>query len=186
MKKMIAMMLALVLCFGLVACGGSDNGAAADGFAADSATAVLEAVWNSYPEEQKFPVMGGDYDNLVDGAPGAFDFSNAEYMESLLAVPADAAAMVDDAASLIHGMMANNFTCGAFHIADASNTDAFVSAVKESIANRQWLCGQPEKMVIVSDGSYVVAMFGLGDVVTAFAEQLAEMGGTVMVDEAIA
>ncbi len=184
MKKMISMVLVAVMMLALVACGGSDTNDA-KGFEAESATAILEAVWSSYPEQ--FPVMGGDYDNLVDGAPGVFDYTNAEYLDGLLAVPADAAAMIDDAGSLMHGMMANNFTAGAFHLANASDTDSFVAAMKDSLANRQWLCGQPEKYVIVTDGAgYVVAMFGLGDVLDTIAAELVNMGGTVVVDEAVA
>ena len=83
MKKMMALVLAVVMMLSVTACalaGGNDT---AGGFDADSATAVLEAVWNNYPEDQKFPVMGGDYDHLTDGVPGAFDYTNAEYMDSL-------------------------------------------------------------------------------------------------------
>ena len=187
MKKMISMVLVCLMLAGLVACGGSDNGgSAANGFGAESATAVLETAWTNYPGEQ-FMAMGGDYDNLVDGAPGAFDYTNAEYLDSLLAVPADAAAMIDGAASLMHGMMANNFTVGAFHLANASDEEAFVDAMKVSLESRHWLCGQPEKFVIISDGAgYVVAMFGLGEVVDAFAGELVNMGGTILVDQGIA
>jgi len=187
MKKIITLALAAIMMLALVACGGGADDNAATGYNVDSATALLETVWANYPEDQKFPVMGGDYDNMVDGMPGAFDYTNAEYMDGLLGVPADAAAMVDDAASIIHGMMANNFTCGAFHVADAANIDGFVSAMEQSLSSRQWMCGQPEKIVIVSDGAgYVVAMFGLGEVLDGFAAQLTEMGGTVVVDKAVA
>ena len=184
MKKMIMCVLAAVMLLSLTACGGGEE--MGTSFGAESAAMLLEQVWGSYADDEKFAIMGGDYDNNVADAPAAFDYSNAEYMDSMLAVPADAAAMVDDAASMIHMMNANTFTAGAFHLADTANEDAFVSAVKDSVMNRQWLCGFPEKLVIVSDGAgYVVSAFGNGEAVDNFAAKLIDMGGTVIVDENI-
>lgn len=187
MKKMITPALAAIMLLALVACGGnSDNGSAKGGFEAESATALLETVWGSYAEDEKFAVVGGDYDNFVDNAPGKFAHDNAEYMDGMLAIPADATAMVDDAASLMHMMNANTFTAGAFHLTDAANVDAFAAAVKENVMNRQWMCGFPEKLVIISDGSgYVVTAFGHGDAINPFTAKLTEMGGTVIVEENI-
>lgn len=187
MKKMISLALAAMMLLALVACGGnSDNGSAKGGFEAESATALLETVWGSYAEDEQFAVVGGDYDNFVDNAPGKFAHDNAEYMDGMLAIPADATAMVDDAASLMHMMNANTFTAGAFHLTDAANVDAFAAAVKENVMNRQWMCGFPEKLVIISDGSgYVVTAFGHGDAINPFTAKLTEMGGTVIVEENI-
>ena len=185
MKKMISLALAAIMLLALAACGGNgDNGSAKGGFEAESATALLETVWGSYADDEKFAIMGGDYDNNVSDAPGKFNHENAEYMDSLLAIPADAAAMVDDAASIIHMMNANTFTAGAFHLSDAANEEAFVVAVKESVMNRQWMCGFPEKLVIVTDGSgYVVSAYGNGEAVENFKSKLVEMGGEVVVEE---
>ena len=187
MKKMITPALAAIMLLALVACGGnSDNGSAKGGFEAESATALLETVWGSYAEDEQFAVVGGDYDHFVDNAPGKFAHDNAEYMDGMLAIPADATAMVDDAASLMHMMNANTFTAGAFHLTDAANEEAFVAAVKENVMNRQWMCGFPEKLVIISDGSgYVVSAFGHGDAINPFTAKLTELGGTVIVEENI-
>ena len=189
MKKMMTLALAVLMVLAMVACGGSsDNGsdAAKGGFDADSATAVLEGVWANFGDDEKFPIMGGDYDNNVADAPAAFNYENAEYMDAMLAIPADATAMVDDAASMIHMMNANTFTAGAFHLTDAAKEADFAAAVKDSVMNRQWMCGFPEKLVIVSDGNgYVVTAFGHGDAINPFVTKLTEMGGTVIVEENI-
>lgn len=187
MKKMITLALAAIMMLTMVACGGNnDNGGAQGGMEVESAVALMETVWNSYADDEKFAVMGGDYDNFVDNAPGKFAHDNAEYMDGMLAIPADATAMVDDAASLMHMMNANTFTAGAFHLTDAANEEAFAAAVKENVMNRQWMCGFPEKVVIVSCGNgYVVTMFGHGDAVNPFTAKLTEMGGTVIVEENI-
>ena len=185
MKKMITLALAAMMLVGMVACGGAKNDVS-NGFDTGSATTVLENAWAAYAENEKFPIMGGDYDNNVADAPAKFNHESAEYMEAMLVIPADATAMVDDAASMIHMMNANTFTAGAFHLADASNEEAFVEAVKERIMNNQWMCGFPEKLVIVSDGKgYVVSAFGNGEAIDTFKTKLTEMGGTVVVEESL-
>lgn len=183
MKKMMTLALAALMLIGMVACGGEQMGTS---FGVENATALLEQAWGKYAEDEKFAIMGGDYDSNVADAPAKFNHENAEYMDSMLAIPADSAAMVDDAASMIHMMNANTFTAGAFHLADLNNEEAFVNAAKESILNRQWICGFPEKMVIISDGSgYVVTAFGNGEAVDTFKAKLVDMGGTVSVEENI-
>ena len=182
MKKMISMLLALVLLVGMVACGAKEQ--TANSFGVASATELLEQVWGAYADDEKFAIMGGDYDNNVADAPAKFNHENAEYMDSMLAIPADATAMVTDAASMIHMMNANTFTAGAFCLADMESTDAFVAAVKESVMNRQWICGFPEKLIIVTDGSgYVVTAYGNGEAVENFKNKLVDMGGEVLVEE---
>ena len=182
MKKMIAFVLAAGMLLTLTACGGAKD--EATGIGAASAVELLETVWSSYAEDETFAIMGGDYDNNVADAPAAFDYTNAEYMDSMLAIPADASAMVDDAASMIHMMNANTFTAGAFHLTDAANEEAFAAAVKDSVMNRQWLCGFPEKLVIVSAGDgYVVTAFGNGELIDTFTAKLTDLGGAVIVEE---
>ena len=90
MKKIVTMITALALVLGLAACGKNNpnpdstsgttpgesttvsteqttdtNPPATD--AADSPKALLEAIWNQYKEDDKFPAAGGDYDeaNMV-------------------------------------------------------------------------------------------------------------------------
>lgn len=185
MKKMITLTLAALMLVGMVACGGNDE-AKGTSFGVDSATALLEQAWGKYADDEKFAIMGGDYDSNVADAPAKFNHENAEYMESMLVIPPEATAMVDDAASMIHMMNANTFTAGAFHLADMNNEEAFVSAVKERVMNNQWLCGFPEKLVIVSDGSgYVVSAFGNGEAIDNFKTKLTEMGGTVVAEESL-
>ena len=89
--------------------------------AVDDALTILNAIWNTYSDEEKFPAAGGDSEHAVDGAPGSFDVSNADSLSYQLTFPADDASLIDSAASLVHMMNLNTFTCGAFHVADANN-----------------------------------------------------------------
>ena len=70
--------------------------------AVDDALTILNAIWNTYSDEEKFPAAGGDSEHAVDGAPGSFDVSNADSLSYLLTFPADDASLIDSAASLVH------------------------------------------------------------------------------------
>lgn len=184
MKKIIAMLLALTLAMGLVACGTGSAGAKEDVPA--SALEILENVWGKYAEDEKFFVMGGDMNNMVNGAPGKFDVADTDGMTYTLLVPADQVANVDDAASVVHGMLTNNFTCGVFHVADAA---AFAKAMQENVMGNQWMCGMPERLIVeVIGGEYVLMAFGITDAMTTFAAHLAEAypNASVVCDQPLA
>jgi len=182
MKKILALILAISLAFALAACGGNASEetttqpateAPTEAPAIESALAVLEAAWATYPEEEKTYFMGGDMNNMVNGAPGKYDLADTESVEATFGIPQANIAMVDDAASIMHGMMANNFTCAAYHVTDAANVQVLADDVKEAIMNKQWVCGFPEKLIIVSVGSdYVVTAFGNAQTIETFKTNL--------------
>ena len=186
MKKILALMLAMIMMLSFAACGNSsaegeiENENPVEGETENlpeeetvnvgSALEILENTWALFGDSEKFPTMGGDYENMVDGAPGAV--SATDFITGVLLVPEAEAASVVESASLVHGMMLNNFTCGAFKVTDAA---AFAETMHEAIANSNWMCGMPEKMVIATIGNeYVVAMFGINDAVNPFEEKLSE------------
>lgn len=131
---------------------------------------LLNTVWKSYSEDDKFPASGGDYseENAKDDAPGKFDVSDSAVLESTLAVPEDSADLLKKAASLTHMMNLNTFTAGAFQLKDSKNVDKFAKAMKESIENRRWVCGFPDKFVIIKVNGYVVSAFGAEDLIDTF------------------
>ena len=182
MKRTLSLILALVMALSLAACGKKDDGNA--DAPADS-LALLTKVWDSYTDDEKFPAAGGDYETSVDDAPCAFDPSNADNLNFLLTVPTEDASLIDDAASLMHMMNANTFTAGAFHIANAPDVDAVVSDLKDNIMNRQWMCGFPDKLVILTMGDFVVSCFGAEELVDQFRDTLTSVYGeaSVVCDE---
>ena len=187
MKRTLSLMLALVMAVSLMACGKKDDGKNNADAPADS-LALLTKVWDSYTDDEKFPAAGGDYETSVDDAPGAFDPSNADNLNFLLTVPTEDASLIDDAASLMHMMNANTFTAGAFHVASSSDVDSVVSDLKDNIMNRQWMCGFPDKLVILTLGDYVISCYGAEDLVDQFSEKVTEAfaDAAVVCDEAIA
>lgn len=176
MKKLIAMLLVLVMVLSMAACGAKDETPVETKPQAEvpgSALEILEKVWALYGDDEKFPVMGGDMNNMVDGAPGAYGLEDTESLSYQLLVPADQVANIDEAASLFHGMMLNNFTCGAFHV--TGDADAFAAAMVNAVKNNQWMCGMPETMLVsVVGGEYVVMAFGIHDAMNPFIAKLAE------------
>lgn len=152
--------------------GEASNGAGAS----EGALSLLEGAWALYPEEERFAAAGGDYseEHMVDGGPGIYDVSDAQQLNSVFGVPEDCAGMIDGAASLMHMMNMNTFTCGAFHIKSGEDAEAFALALKDNILQRHWMCGFPDKVVIYSVGEYVVSAFGNAGMLDMFFAKLAE------------
>ncbi len=79
----------------------------------------------------------------MDGAPGSFDVSNADGLGYLLTFPTDDASLLDSAASLVHMMNLNTFTCGAFHAADAQDVTKLTDDLHTTVQAKHWMCGFP-------------------------------------------
>lgn len=155
--------------------------------AVDDALTILNAIWNTYSDEEKFPAAGGDSEHAVDGAPGSFDVSNADSLSYQLTFPADDASLIDSAASLVHMMNLNTFTCGAFHVADANNVARLADDLRTTIQAKRWMCGFPDKLVIVTVGQSVLSVYGNEELVNTFRDKLlaSYSAATAVYDEAI-
>ena len=186
MKKFLTMLLALVMVLSLAACSSQKGGDVNGGFPA-SALDLLTAVWNAYPESEKFSVVGGSLDNPVDNAPGAFPVEDADNLDYMLHFPADKSDLIDDAASLTHMMNANSFTCGAFHVKNSGDVSAVADALRQNVQNTQWMCGFPDKLVIFTYDQYVVSLYGDEELVNTFRDKFTATysDSTIAYDEAI-
>ena len=155
--------------------------------AVDDALTILNAIWNTSSDEEKFPAAGGDSEHAVDGAPGSFDASNADSLSYLLTFPADDASLIDRAASLVHMMNLNTFTCGAFHVADANNVARLADDLRTTIQAKRWMCGFPDKLVIVTVGQSVLSVYGNEELVNTFRDKLlaSYSAAAAVYDEAI-
>ena len=122
------------------------------------ALSLLTSVWSTYSEDDKFPAAGGDAEHSVDGA-----------------------------ASLVHMMNLNTFTCGAFHVSDAGNVSTVAADIRSAVQGKQWMCGFPDKLVIFTSGQYVVSVYGNESLVNTFRDKFvaAHSGASTVYDEAI-
>ena len=177
MKRTIALLLCGLMMISLIGCGKKEETpgdiTTTVEVAAIDATDLFTQVWNNYDDADKFAVGGGDFENIVMDAPGKYDVSKAEEMDSTLGVPQSSAALIDDAASMMHMMNANTFTGGVYHVADTTNQDALVDSLKENIMNRQWMCGFPDTLIVAKvGGEYVVSAFGNAEIIETFKTNL--------------
>lgn len=190
MKKLVTLLLAVAMTFTCVACGNSGSGAA--GTEIKDATGLLTEVWTDYTktagEDLQFPVGGGNLENfelVVMDAPGKCDVSLVDAKEALsvsFCIPTDAIDMTDDVANVMNMMMANNFSSAAYHVADKANVETVIAGIKDATLNNQWMCGFPEKLIIVTvNGEYVVSAFGNGQVIDAFKTSITNVYGDAAV-----
>ena len=203
MKKFCALLMVLVMTMSLFAACGKKTEAPAENPTVESTTEatepqaaapgsaleILENIWAKYGEDEKFFVMGGNAEAPVDGAPGNYDLQYAENLPFNLLIPEAEIANVDQVASMIHAMNANTFTSGVFHLVDGVAAETFAETMNGAIAGNMWMCGFPERQVIVSfEGGYVLIAFGVNDAMTPFFTHLQEAypEATVLFDEPIA
>lgn len=197
MKKIATILTALALMLSFAACGKTDkkpdstsdasqtenttvttepttDTSAPETDAASDPKALLDAIWNNYKEDDKFPAAGGDYDeaNMVDGAPGNVGLADADSVEHLTGFPAASIGEIDAAASLFHMMNGNSFTCGAYRVKEGTDVDALAQSIRDAIQGRRWMCGFPDKIVVATVDNYIVSVFGLEDLVDNFRDTM--------------
>ncbi len=131
---------------------------------------VLESIWARYEDDEKFPTAGGDFseENSVIDAPGVFSTSDAEYLDSMLGLPAADVEKIKSAASLMHMMNANTFTGAAYAVKNSDDIATIVDDIKENILSRQWMCGFPDTLVIYSIDDCIVSAFGNAEIIKTF------------------
>ena len=202
MKKILSLLLAVLLVASLAACGGdAQNNGTNEGEKVSlpaSALEVLEKVWGSYAEDEKFSVVGGDSafhlaemekdeSYVQPSAPGKFALTETDELTYKMLVPETEHSKLTDAATMTHMMNGNNFSCGVYRLA-AADVDAFVTAMKTAITGNQWMCGMPEAMLIATiGGEYVLVAWGVGDAMNPFETKFvaAYPEAKLVVDEAI-
>lgn len=178
MKKLLVMLLAGVMVFGCVACGTASQEETQAPVEVADATELLSKVWETYGEDEKFFAMGGHFESPVDNGPGSYDLAKAEDLSISFCIPTEAIAMVDDAATIMHAMNANNFSAAAYHVTEPSNKQFIIDVIKDKTINNQWLCGFPEKLTIVTIGDeYIVSAFGTVELVDTLTTKLINVYG---------
>ncbi len=190
-KRILCAVLAVVMVVALAACGTNGSKDDANKVTIESPVALLDGVWGTFAEEEKFPVMGGNnYEAPVDDAAGEFDISDVEGATATLHITEDSLKLVDKVATITHAMNANTFSAAAYHLADAANAETLVNSLKDSIKSTQWMCGFPDTLIIYTVAeSYVVAAFGNAEAIENFKTQLATVygeGATLNVEESLA
>lgn len=175
MKKIIALALAAALLLSFTSCAKQNGTGTSSGALKGqpkNALEILEKVWSKYSADEKFSATGGSEKHIKEDKPGKFDVSDAEALDFELGFPKAQASEIDDAASLMHMLNQNNFSCGVYHVKGSGNAEALAGKIKENILACQWLCGFPEKLVILTVGDYIVSVFGAKELTDTFTAKL--------------
>ena len=129
----------------------------------ESALAFYTEVWAAFSEDNKFSCIGGDVEHSTEG-PGQFLLTeeNADSFKYLILVTDELYDMLEnDVATLQHMMNTNTFSSAVAKLKDPGKASEFAEAYKTAIQGQQWMCGFPDKVVVISVGDYVVMAYGL-------------------------
>lgn len=123
---------------------------------------------------------------MPKSGPGAIDLSNPENLFVTL-FPADQADKLTSAAVFYNMMNMNNGTFAAFELKDASEVQNVADTMKTAITTNMWMCGFPERYLIVNIDGVVISAFGIGDAVNSLKDAIAEnnTSAVVIYDEAL-
>ena len=195
MKKMISLLLVMLMSVSMLAlagCSGNENNGGGsntepDAPAIESAQAFYTDVWAKFAEDDKFPSGGGDAEHSMEDGPGQFLLTeeNAESFKYLLHVTDELYDMLeDDVSTLQHMMNTNTFWSAVAKLKDPSKAAEFAEDYKTAIQGQRWMCGFPDKVVVISVGDYVVMAYGLEDNINNLvaACSAVEESATVLID----
>ena len=188
MKKLIAILLALVLVLSFAACASKEPAQSeTETEIAHTALQILENIWAQYADDEKFAIMGGNPEGGVMDAPAVWDSAMLENLVYTTQISEEQLANVADAATMIHMMNANTFTGAVYHLAEGVDAAEFSQAVRDSVQSAQWMCGFPEKLIVAAIGDCVLVAYGVNDAMTPFEGHLAAAYPTanVLFNEAI-
>ncbi len=189
MRKAVLLFLSVMMVSVLSGCGGQKDSQAEQGGGQSQYTEALEVlnqVIEAYGEDELFSMYGGDQENAVMDGPGKFDITKTEELESVYGLAADQSSNIEDAATMVHLMNANTFTGAVYRIKEGVDMNAFADALKSCILARQWICGQPDTLVLINvDGRYIITAFGEAGIIENFkTNALSALSGAQVITEA--
>lgn len=138
----------------------------------ENALDMLQTVWNGFADQERFDVIGGN--GTVTGNPGSFDFSGTpEELETMFWIPDSQLQQVRQAASMMHGLNRNLFTCVGVQLQEGADTAIFANSWKQNVQNAHWVCGAPERILAITLGDdYVACVFGSAKNVITFERKM--------------
>ena len=187
MKKLISLTLSAILCLSLFAgCGKQEAPAATETTAPayGSALDALYAVWETIPEDDRFPAAGGDEAHDTMDGPGSFDVNayGETFRYQILVDDELMGQLTGDAATLIHMMNTNTFCSAAMRVAEGTDVSAFAGHYKEIVQANHWMCGFPDTVMVLNLGDIVFTAYGADDLIQLFKSGAQSLGATLLVE----
>lgn len=157
------------------------------GTATTSSAQILNKIWSGYGENDRFACYGGMVERYVNDAPGDLDMQNTEEIISKYLLPQEQLANVESGASLVHLMNSNNFTAAVFKLKDGADVRTAAKALRDNIQKAQWICGQPEHLLVAEVDGHLLMAFATKENLDTFRQNLktAYENTTIVYDEAV-
>lgn len=148
---------------------------------------ILSRIWDAYGTDQRFACYGGTVEHSVNDAPGDLDMSSTEELTAKYLLPTEHLSDVEEGASLVHLMNNNIFTAAAFRIRSEVSVQTVAKALRNQVQRNQWICGQPDRLLIADVEGQLLMTFGSGDAMEVFRSKLGEVypDAKLLYDEAI-
>ena len=152
-----------------------------------TSTEVLSKIWALYGENERFACYGGTVEHSVNDAPGDLDMTNTEEITNKYLLPEAQLANVESGASLVHLMNSNIFTVATFKLKEGTDVRAAAKALRDNIQKTQWICGQPDHMLVAEVEGQLLMAFAAKENLDTFRQKLstAYSGATIIYDEAV-
>ena len=99
--------------------------------------------------------------------PGALSLEDVDNLGYYTLFPAESVAKINSAACFFNMMNMNNGTIAAFEVKDAADVTALADTMKEKITTNMWMCGFPERYLIVNVNGTLISAFGNSDVINS-------------------
>lgn len=106
------------------------------------------------------------YEMPVSG-PGALSLEEVDNLTYYTLFPAESVSKISSAACFFNMMNMNNGTVAAFEVKDAADVAALADTMKEKITTNMWICGFPERYLIVNVNGTLISAFGNADTINS-------------------
>lgn len=155
---------------------------------ADTTSAqILSKIWTQYDVNERFASYGGTVEHSVNDAPGDLDMSNTEEITAKYLLPVEQVAMVENGASLVHLMNSNIFTAATFAMKEGNDVKTAAKALRDNIQKTQWICGQPDWLLIAEVEGHLLMSFGAREIMDTFRQKLSAAfeNASILYDETV-
>lgn len=143
------------------------------GTATTQSAQILNSIWRTYGENERFAAYGGAIENSVTDAPGDLDVQNTEELTTRYLLPESSLQEVIEGASLVHMMNSNIFTGVVFKLSENASAEDLAKDWRDAIQGNQWICGMPDRLLLADvDGQHLLMVFASKDILTTFQDKL--------------
>lgn len=119
--------------------------------------------------------------------PGMLSLDNFDEWETQTMLPADAVSQIQNAAIFYNLMNMNNGTFYAFKLKNESELPALADRMQSNIKSNYWICGFPERFLIMRADDVMICAYGLETAMNAWKSAVSSVykNTEVLYDEAL-